>query len=143
MKKNLERLQTMQMKNYITQKYMKMVMCDNKKLKTNNGTLKAELETLKSKLSYSNLTENNIYQLDEELEAEVVLQEYEAEHISVESVTSKLLKVNCSMTPVPLQCDLCEFTASNKDSLKTHKFIKHINKHWNKCAPDFKRMASL
>ena len=92
------------------------------KHKTNNGTLKAELEALKSKLAYSNLTENNTDQLDEELEAEGVLQEYEAEHISVESVTSKLLKVNCSMTPVPLECDLCGFIASNKDSLKTQTY---------------------
>ena len=90
--KNME---TVQMKNYITQKYMKMVMCDNK-LKTKNGTLKAELEALKSKLAYSNLTKNNTYQINEELKAEVVLQEYEAQHKSVESVASKLLMVNCS-----------------------------------------------
>ena len=119
--KNME---TVKMKNDITQKSMKMVMCDNNKLKTKNEILKAELETLKSELAHSNLTENNTDQLNEEFEAEAVLQE--AEHILVESVTSQLLKVNCSMTPVPLECDLCEFIASNKDSLKTHRLIKHF-----------------
>ena len=42
--KNME---TLQMKKYITQKSMKMVICDNNKPKTNNVTLKAELEALK------------------------------------------------------------------------------------------------
>ena len=45
--------------------------------------------------------------------------------VSMKLVTSKLLKVGCSMTPVPLECDKCEFTASSTDSLKTHRAIKH------------------
>ena len=46
--------------------------------------------------------------------------------VLIESVTSKLSKVGCSMTPVPLECLKCEFTASSKESLKTHRLIKHV-----------------
>ena len=45
--------------------------------------------------------------------------------VSMQSVTSKLSKVGCSMTPVPLEYDKCEFTVSSKESLKTHIVIKH------------------
>ena len=83
---------------------------DNNKLKTKNQYLKAELEKLKAEIA--NATENNT----EEFEAAVVLQEYEAEHASVESVSSKLVKINFFITPVLLEC---------KDSMKTHKAIKY------------------